>query len=148
MVTAKSSCGAESAFKGGGGGIEIDVTGDECCEGSRRSSEVKEFQYFCSAVTLEGPLGSFSGCTSWTSAAIVRVGEMGGGVALPLSWASAMRCDDFFSGAVRSIRRASLIGKARLAATVLWAFGLLQHLFDKLLVCLEILSTSVNYSCK
>jgi len=50
------------------------VTGDECCEGSSRSSEAKEFQYFCSDVSVEGPFGSFRGCKSCTSAAIVGVG--------------------------------------------------------------------------
>jgi hypothetical protein len=51
------------------------VTGDECCDGSSRSSEVKEFQYFCSDVSVEGPFGSFRGCRSCTSAAIVCVDE-------------------------------------------------------------------------
>ena len=49
------------------------VTGDECCEGSSRSSEAKEFQYFCSDVRVEGPFGNFRGCKSCTSAAIVVV---------------------------------------------------------------------------
>lgn len=46
------------------------VTGDECCDGSRRSSEANEFQYCCSEVIVEGPLGSFTGCSSCTSAAM------------------------------------------------------------------------------
>jgi hypothetical protein len=50
--------------------MEICVTGDECCDGSSRSSDEKEFQYFCSDVRVEGPFGSFKGCSSWTSAAI------------------------------------------------------------------------------
>lgn len=70
VVTANRSCGAVSEFEGGGGGIEICVTGDECCDGSRRSSEVNEFQYCCSEVMVEGPLGSFTGCSSCTSAAM------------------------------------------------------------------------------
>lgn len=73
VVTAKRSCDADRRFEGAGGGMEICVTGDECCEGSRRSSEANEFQYFCSEVRLEGPFGSFIGCTSCTSAAIVYV---------------------------------------------------------------------------
>jgi hypothetical protein len=47
------------------------VIGEECCDGSSRSSEPKDDQYFCSAVRVEGPLGSFMGCRGWTSAAIV-----------------------------------------------------------------------------
>lgn len=53
--------------------MEMWVTGDECCDGSSRSSDVYEFQYFCSEVRVEGPFGSFSGCCSCTSAAIVGV---------------------------------------------------------------------------
>ena len=50
------------------------VTGEECCDGSSLSSDANEFQYFCSDVRVEGPFGSFKGCRSCTSAAIVRVG--------------------------------------------------------------------------
>ena len=55
------------------GGTDMWVMGDECCDGSRRSSEEKEFQYCCSDDILEGPFGSFTGCSGCTSAAIVRV---------------------------------------------------------------------------
>ena len=34
--------------------------------------EVNEFQYCCSEVTVEGPLGSFVGCSSCTSAAMAE----------------------------------------------------------------------------
>jgi hypothetical protein len=73
VVTANKSCGADCRLDSGGGGMEMWVTGEECCDGSRRSSEVKEFQYFCSDVSVEGPFGSFRGWSSCTSAAIVEV---------------------------------------------------------------------------
>jgi hypothetical protein len=71
VVTAKRSCAADCKFDSGGGAIEMCVTGDECCEGSSRNSDVYEFQYLCSEVNVEGPFGSFRGCSSCTSAAIV-----------------------------------------------------------------------------
>ena len=56
-------------------GIEMCVMGDECCDGSSRSSEAKEFQYFCSDVVVDGPFGSLIGCRGCTSAAMVSVVE-------------------------------------------------------------------------
>lgn len=82
VVTANRSCDADSRFEGGGGGIEMWVTGEECCDGSSRSSDAKEFQYFCSDVSVEGPFGSFVGCSSCTSAAIVGWLELLGVVVL------------------------------------------------------------------
>lgn len=73
VVTANWSRDAILRFEGGGG-LEMWVIGDECCDGSRRSSEAKDCQYFCSYVRFAGPAGSFVGCRSWTSAAIVGVG--------------------------------------------------------------------------
>jgi hypothetical protein len=74
VVTANRSCDADWRFEAGGGGMEMWVTGDECCDGSSRNSEVKEFQYFCSDVNIEGPFGSFKGWSSCTSAAILYRG--------------------------------------------------------------------------
>jgi hypothetical protein len=71
VVTANKSCDTDWRFESGGGGMEMWVTGDECCDGSSRNSEVKEFQYLCSDVSVEGPFGSFKGWSSCTSAAIL-----------------------------------------------------------------------------
>jgi len=76
VVTAKRSWDETVRFEGGGSGVEMWVIGDECCDGSRRNSELKDCQYFCSAVRVEGPLGSLRGCKSCTLAAIV--GRRGG----------------------------------------------------------------------
>jgi hypothetical protein len=53
------------------------VMGEECCDGSSRSSEAKEFQYCCSDVIVEGPFGSRTCCSGCTSAAIVVGGVCG-----------------------------------------------------------------------
>ena len=71
VVTANWSREGRPRFRGGG--QDMCVMGDECCDGSRRNSEPKEAQYFCSYVRVVGPEGNFIGCRSWTSAAIVSV---------------------------------------------------------------------------
>jgi hypothetical protein len=70
LVTAKVSAGGEAVSLIGGGGKEIEVMGVSFCEGRSRSEE-KVFQYFCSGVRVEGPVGSFTRWRGWTSAAIV-----------------------------------------------------------------------------
>lgn len=73
VVTAKRSWAETVRLEGGGGGYEMCVTGDECCDGSSWSCELNDSQYRCSAVAVAGPLGSLIACSGWTSAAIVVV---------------------------------------------------------------------------
>lgn len=103
VVTAKRSCAGPRRFEAGRGGIEICVTGDECCDGSRRSSEPKDDQYFCSAVMVEGPEGSFMGCRGWTSAAIMGSAYVGIGGGVVVTVALALRPNFFWCKVALSV---------------------------------------------
>lgn len=70
VVTAKWSLLDGRRGLGGGGGNEICVIGKEPPGEGIRNWDRKDFQYCCSGVMGEGPLGSFVCCNFVTGAAI------------------------------------------------------------------------------
>lgn len=114
VVTANKSCAETVSLAGGGGGNEMCVTGDECPLGSSCSCDEKESQYFCSWDTEVGALGSLTGCSGWTWAAIAaglwRGSDDEGATA---GNAVASASPNFFGGATQSVLAAAQLASKR-----------------------------------